>query len=384
VTKDGVLVGMASIPWTNGTISINIDNLPVGSYEYNITVYDGVGNFIEDSVIVTVVDTTLPFVDNPSNRNYELGTPGNAINWTLGDVNPDVYHVTRNGVLIETKSWINGTISVNVDNLPVGIYEFNITVYDEVGNFIVDSVNVTVVDSTPPSVSGPSSFNYEFGTTGNKIEWNVGDIDPSNYNVTVDNVLFGHQANLWTNGTISINVDGFDLGSYELNLTVFDVSGNFNSQTVSLTIIDTTAPLINDVNDIQYYEGSTGNEIVWNIDEIKGDMYIVYKDNEIIMTNAYTNSTSVIVDIDGFSVGQYNFTLFVNDTSGNFALDTVIVNVLLLDNTSSLSSSTTTSISDSTFENPFITPFAGFFTVILSLFSSSVLIHLVARRNKRN
>ncbi len=286
VTKDGVLVGMANIPWTNGTISINIDNLPVGSYEYNITVYDGVGNFIEDSVIVTVVDTTLPFVNNPSNRNYELGTTGNAINWTVGDVNPDVYNVTRNGVLIETKSWINGTISVNVDNLPVGIYEFNITVYDKVGSFIVDSVNVTVVDSTPPSVSGPSSFNYEFGTAGNKIEWTVGDVDPSNYNITVDNVLFGHQANLLTNGTISINVDGFDLGSYELNLTVFDVSGNFNSQTVSLTIIDTTAPLINDVNDIQYYEGSTGNEIAWNIDEIKGDMYIVYKDNEIIMTNA--------------------------------------------------------------------------------------------------
>ena len=106
----------------------NVDGLSVGVHQYNMTVYDGAGNFVNDTVFVTVIDTISPTISNPSNITYESGTTGNTIDWTAGDVHPDIYNITRNGTLVETNTWSNGTISYNIDNLPVGTYEFNITV----------------------------------------------------------------------------------------------------------------------------------------------------------------------------------------------------------------------------------------------------------------
>jgi len=65
IYKDGIQVDSGS--WDSGTpITINIDNLLVGSYSYTIEIFDLSGNTISDIVEVTVTDTpttttTIPF-----------------------------------------------------------------------------------------------------------------------------------------------------------------------------------------------------------------------------------------------------------------------------------------------------------------------------------
>jgi hypothetical protein len=53
VHRDGVVFARGT--WNGSTITISIDGIAVGSRTYNLTVYDGAGNFASDAVQVTVI-----------------------------------------------------------------------------------------------------------------------------------------------------------------------------------------------------------------------------------------------------------------------------------------------------------------------------------------
>jgi hypothetical protein len=188
-------------------------------------------------------DTTLPDVSNPSDISYTEGSTANFIIWTVGDQNPGVYNVTKDGTLyVSDTSWSNGTISISVDGLAVGTYTFVITVYDTSGNSNTDTVIVgvsPVVDSTPPDLDSPADVSYTEGSTANFIIWTVGDQNPGGYSVTKDGTLYVSDTS-WSNGTISINVDGLAVGTYTFIITVYDASGNSNTDTVTVSVSGST------------------------------------------------------------------------------------------------------------------------------------------------
>ncbi len=50
-----------------------------------------------------------------------------------------------NGTLIESDDWAGSRITVIVDGLAVGSFEYSVTVFDNTGNSVTDTVNVTVI-----------------------------------------------------------------------------------------------------------------------------------------------------------------------------------------------------------------------------------------------
>ncbi|MHA2370791.1 MAG: hypothetical protein ACXADX_18410, partial [Candidatus Hodarchaeales archaeon] len=56
--------------------------------------------------------------------------------------------ITRNGTVVESSSWDGGAISINVDGLSDGTYEFQCTAYDYGGNTVADTVLVQVTPTT--------------------------------------------------------------------------------------------------------------------------------------------------------------------------------------------------------------------------------------------
>ena len=229
---------VTSTPWVNGTISVNVDGLEEGIHNFTIFVYDTEDNMKYDTVIVQVYkEIGFPFVSSPSDISYTHQVSGNEIQWVVGDSNPGVYNVTKDGTLfVTTTSWTNGTITVNVDGLAVGTHIFIIHVYDANGNEITDTVTVTVnPETTLPIVSNPSDISYQYQTTGNQILWTVGDANPGVYNVTKDGTLFVTTTS-WTNGTITVNIDGLAVGSYIFVIHVHDLYGNRISDTVIVTV----------------------------------------------------------------------------------------------------------------------------------------------------
>lgn len=151
--------------WLNGTaITYNIPNgLAVGEYIYMINFTDGYNHFINDTVKMTITDTTNPILTStPSDFSVAYGYTGVNISWTATDTNPNTYTIELQGtgVVAGPTFWPSGVaIIYNVpDGLAVGEYFYTVNFTDDYGNYIADTVILTI---EVPIVSEPGIPGYE-------------------------------------------------------------------------------------------------------------------------------------------------------------------------------------------------------------------------------
>ena len=186
--------------------------------------------FIED-------DTVLNSLDSPADVSYELGSTGNTIQWNAVDTNPGAYSIENNNQVVNSGSWTsNAPIITSIDNLAVGTYNFTIKVMDASGNFAVDTVWVTVSDTTAPIFSEtPLDLTFQSGTIGNNVSWLGSDYSAENYIVYLDDVNW--KSGMWLSGnTIDINVDVLTVGTYNVTIVIFDTYSHSISDTVIVTV----------------------------------------------------------------------------------------------------------------------------------------------------
>ncbi len=329
ITMDGVEV-VSATSWSSGTaVSYSIDGLTLGSYTIVITFLDSSSNSVSDTVTITVTDATAPLTSNPADVSYELGSTGNSISWTATDLDPTTYTISIDSILKINSAWNSGTaVSYNIDGLAVGSYTVIITFFDSSSNSVSDTVTITVTDATAPLTSNPADVNYEFGSTGNSISWTATDLDPDTYSITMDGVEVV-SATSWSSGTaVSYSIDGLALGSYTIVITFLDASSNSVSDTVTITVTDTTAPLTDNPADVSYELGSTGNSISWTATDLDPDTYSITMDGiEVVSATSWSSGTAVPYSIDGLAVGSYTIVITFLDSSSNSVSDTVTITV---------------------------------------------------------
>ena len=123
----------------DGPWGITIDN------NSNLWITDSISQLILKLNIKSVEDEVPPIITNSGDLSYVEDTSGNYINWTLQDENPDNYSIYRNDTFIISGIWeINDTIIINVDLLPVGVYNYTLIAYDTYGNMAFNTILVTV------------------------------------------------------------------------------------------------------------------------------------------------------------------------------------------------------------------------------------------------
>jgi hypothetical protein len=219
-------------------ITIDVDGLEIGSYNFTIAVKDTLGKIGTDTVLVTVADSTIPQIDNPEDIQYELGSTGNIVTWNPSDLDPDFYRVCFDGAPMNNTSWNGGSVSIGVDGLSVGSHYVSLIVGDVTGNTAIDTVVVEVKDTVSPSVSSPNDMQYEEGVTGNSINWNVSDLGMLTYVVRRnDSTLLNGVCN---DSEISLNIDFLAPGVYNYTLVVTDEGGNSANDSVLVVVLAST------------------------------------------------------------------------------------------------------------------------------------------------
>jgi parallel beta-helix repeat protein len=131
-------------PWNGSDIIIPINSAELMVINYTIVLYDVNGHFVQDTIIVRIIDTTLPILDHPVDIEYEVGIIGNEITWNPIDNNPRQYKILRNGKIIRAGGWYGLAITISVDNLEAGLYNYTLIVYDAGGYMVYDTVFVNV------------------------------------------------------------------------------------------------------------------------------------------------------------------------------------------------------------------------------------------------
>ncbi len=100
-------------------------------------------------------------------------------------------------------------------------------------------------------------------------------------------------------------------------------------------------PDLSNPEHIEYLEGETGNEIVWDVGDKNPDYYNISKDGALIDEGVWTNG-SIVVDVDGLSEGIYDYEITLFDIYGTTVSDLVVVDIDLIDTVTETETETTT------------------------------------------
>ncbi|NHI89932.1 MAG: hypothetical protein EAX87_10435 [Candidatus Thorarchaeota archaeon] len=210
-----------------------------------------------------------------------------------------------------------------------------------------------------PTISGPSTYQFENGTTGLTIIYHANDPNPKNYTVTANGVELDN--GLWSGGSITVylawlyNEKLIDTLPKTVTMvcTVFNDGGESASATTVITVIlDESPPIIQQPENITYEVGSFGHEIRWNITEANPDFYNISRtsneptNNATVIESGPWINKNITINVDGLNVSRwYLYSLFVKDKFGLNA--TSVVNVTVVQD---LSPPTITSPDDIAYE----------------------------------
>lgn len=318
-TMDNLVILNRSLTFAELTeIRLNA-NRSVGfnTLELSLNLTDG--DTALSAVNFTVGDEATPIlsIQTPTNTTYDFNSTSGTnltVNYTVSD-----------NIAID-KCWMihpdNSNISLsNCQNttilLTAGSYSLQIWANDTSSNEILEEVNFTVRDITPPSVSIdlPLNDTSEYNPDGNNLSVNyqVSDIHgiANCYliNTTNDNISLPNCANS------SIKVG---LGHHTIKIIAEDNYGNVNDATRSFTIRDTAPPDMNLTLPLNItYAGYAL-------------LYFEVNDTAGINSCYYTLNDGAITDLPGCNnlssfgiLGSNNLKVYTNDTSNNTIMKAV-------------------------------------------------------------
>jgi parallel beta-helix repeat protein len=302
--------------------------------------YSGIGDYIIEGDVGGIDHFPMQmevFIDPTDDITHDFNTTGNYITWRARSPHPSWFQIRRNNTVIMCESWHGLNITTSIDGLDIGLYQFELTVFDEAGNNVLDFVNVQVIDRNPPIITGPTNKTLELGTNQSYISWEGNDINPDSYILYLDGEII-NQGN-WNGSDIQVQLIGLDLGVHNFTLCLYDRSSNFARDTVFVEVIDTISPEIEGPNDEGIYEIASENNITWNAYDLRPDYYEVWVNGTLIVSTNWTGP-KIIFPISNLILGYYEITLVVFDTSENSALHTVNVKIISPPNESTPTSST--------------------------------------------
>ncbi|WP_233266556.1 putative Ig domain-containing protein [Staphylococcus epidermidis] len=294
----------------------------VGSYDITVTTTDESGNSETTTFTIVVEDTTKPTVEDIANQTQEVNTEITPITIESEDnsrqtVTNKVEGLPAGVTFDETTNTISGTPS------EVGSYTVTVTTTDESGNSETTTFTIVVEDTTKPTVEDIADQTQEINTemTPIKIEAtdNSGQAVTNKVDGLPDGVTFDEVTNT-ISGTPS------EVGKYLITITTIDKDGNTATTTLTINVIDTTAP-----------EQPTINKVTENSTEISGR-----GEPGTVVEVTFPDGNKVEGKVD--SDGNYHIQITSETTlKGGQPLQ-----VIAIDKTGNKSESTTTNVIDTT------------------------------------
>ncbi len=327
---------------TNGRADFS--NLPEDNYTWKVSVlgdptYDGYlldfGTVESDGtqLLCTTPEQSIgALTGSPEYLDMEIFTYYETSLFPI--VGADVEVTFKNGSLYDSKvTPTNGTV-IFVD-LPVEYINWTVSYMGQpvgLGNYSYD-LTAVASDFRDPIITGPDDLQVLIDTENVTLTWTVEDEHPSSIKVWVDGIL--NITTSWVNTTfdyvynVSASFPAFIIGYYEIKLVATDQNMNFAEDIVSLRFYENVTPVIEGPDPIEFIFTETGYSLSWNVTDDYPNMYKVH-DNDEPFANGIINPDEPVIRIslDGLSIGIHNFTLYVNDTSGNNAMNSVLVTVL--------------------------------------------------------
>ncbi|MBV9927315.1 MAG: HYR domain-containing protein [Acidobacteria bacterium] len=209
-----------------GPVSVSLSpqsgsSFPLGTSTVNASATDQSGNTSNGTFKVIVRDTTAPVISDLTDITVEATGSGGA---------PATFAATAND---SVSGAVNVTFSVAPGStFALGTTAVTATAADAAGNTATKSFNVTVRDTTAPSITTPADVVVEATSAAGAA---------ANFAATAADVVDGNVSVSYSAASGST----FALGETTVTVRATDAAGNTATKTFKVFVRDTTAPAVN-------------------------------------------------------------------------------------------------------------------------------------------
>ncbi|WP_199922496.1 DUF5011 domain-containing protein [Pseudoalteromonas piratica] len=281
VGSDYTELGATATDLVDGQVDVITEGMVnafvLGEYTIIYTATDKAGNTATSTRKVLVVDTTPPTIilDGDAEITLEGGSSYEELGASAND-NHD--------------GDIDVIVSGTVNTMMVGTYTLTYSASDKTGNTATSTRTVSVVDTTPPTITlnGDAEITLEGGSAYEELGANANDKLDGDIDVVVS-------------GT----VDTMTVRTYILTYTASDKAGNTATATRVVSVVDSTdgsGVAIEDFNEISSFVGIIENKlfllsedktIIYYIDLSTNLIYQMLDSSELPRANEFSNECRV-------------------------------------------------------------------------------------------
>jgi hypothetical protein len=298
--------------------SVTLSSLSDGSHTFEVSVTDGAGLSVTDS-IGFVVDTGDPVVAISSPEDgAELSGTEVVVEWTASDAGSGVAMVE---VRLDSGAWVEVTgPSETFAGLSEGLHTVVVRATDEAGNTATAEVAFTV-DATDPIVSISSPDDGASIASGSiDVEYSATDLGSG-----IETVQRRVDGGAWAavSGG-SFELTGLADGSHTIEVMATDGAGNQATASIDV-VVDTVAPTVvitSPAADALYAEDSVA--VVWTAADTGSGIASVEVSTDGV---SWIEVTAGTYDFTGLEDGSWTLHVRVTDNAGNVAQASVSVMV---------------------------------------------------------
>ena len=289
---------------------------------------------------------TLSDHDNIIQGNNITANWGSAVDVEYGGNNTIIGNyitLNPNGIFLASSN--NNTISSNtvVSNNVYGIEICENSSFNKIlGNTLINNNNSGIyLDGTSirpmnnTIIGNNASSNNKFG-----IRLILGGYNSIWGNYFMNNALaqadgYGTILNEWDNGTwgnfwsdYSVRYPTATNDGFIWNTPYIAIAG-MDHKPLVIGLPGNRDPSLAPQPDLEYSHGSIAHFINWTIIDtsVRETAFMIYRNGSSIATGTWMSGVPVIQNVDGLTVGVYNYTIIVNDGIDGIVNDTVLVKV---------------------------------------------------------
>jgi hypothetical protein len=309
---------MVSDTW-NATSPVNytLDNVNKGNYSLMIIAFDQYGVNYTSTYPIVIKDTSIPqIVEKPIDQEYAYNTTLILLQLLVEDRHPNNYTVSIDDDIVQESDWTD-TITFTFLLRELGEYEVKFEIYDESENVVVDFVYITIVDRFPPELIDYIGLSVSEYGTDTLLTWQFADFAPSEYQILSNHTSTILEEEIWNNNfNITYSLSDFNIGHYNITLSLWDSSDNHREvhQIISIIPIQTNEPVLND--DGKTYSGRSST---YSGSWITNSGTVIA--SALITSSLQLNDSNITSTTSSQSDGFYSLEFdFSNVSSGNYSL----------------------------------------------------------------
>jgi hypothetical protein len=289
---------VSAIDLVDGSVNVNCnwdsgDTFPIGTTTVSCSARDARRNRASGNFTVTVEDTTPPALNLPANITEEATSPSGAV-VTFSASATDIVDGSRPVTCTPASG----------STFPLSSTTVTCSSSDTRGNTATDSFNVTIVDTTAPTLNLPGDITgvEATGPSGAAVTFTATATDIADQTPTVS--------------CAPASGSTFGLGTSTVTCTATDASGNSTEGSFTITVVDTTPPTLTLPSDIiEEAQGPSGNAI----------NYPAASATDIV--DGTRPVTCTPPPGSTFPLGSTTVTCSSSDTRGNTATDSFTITV---------------------------------------------------------